>query len=768
MRRGRVSGGAAWTIATGSSQSHAILPVEFGAVLAHPDAPTVPELAGVPPRRRYLVPVVVVGLVCLANLVLLRTELVAAAPANASGRNMAMVRVATADWEAGRVPLDPWLPWQNTGAAMFHQSESTPARITGLLGALTGPDTAYRVLLYLLLALWPAALYLAATVARLDRRVALAAAVLAPLVVSVSGTGYELAAYVWAGRGWFTQLWGMWALPFAWATAWRSLHGRLNPAWAVAAGAATLMLHVGTWPFLAVGVVVCAAVDGRAGAPRRAVRLAVVVGATLAVAASFLVPLLGWISWSNASEYLRRIATIEGVGFWRALWNLVAGECYDAGRVPVLTALVAVGVVVCARRVRTHAGARAALALWAGSLLVYATWTWWHPWFGSLAGGTGSTPPQSIVGVHLSGLVLAATGAEWLFGAATRLLGERAPGIAPAAAATVLAACAVVVLAPAWVERVAYALDAGNLVQAQHTSDRVQGAAVAELLDAARARGPGRVYAGGLVRNRPDVVVGRVPLPAWAVYAGADVIGDLLQTSGLAADPEAQIDPDDPGQLTLYGVRYVIDSGNRTPPFPVVEVASRPGLELWEVSGDSGYTRTIDGLGPPIEADRADLGSAVLHALEKGNSLTRLRTIAYDGAPAGPDTISGMAVPAGGPGRIVTADADPEHGHFGALVDMTRRGYVVAAASVHGRWRVAVDGVDTETDVLAPAFPAVSVDTGRHTVTFDYEPLTAWTAWPAVAGLVILCGVAAVFGRPRSRREVVEGPRHGVGLPREV
>lgn len=736
-------------------------------MLAHPDAPTVPERAGAPPPRHSLVPVVVVGLVCLANLVLLRTELVAAAPANASGRNMAMVRVATADWEAGRVPLDPWLPWQNAGAAMFHQSEATPARLTGLLGAVTGADTAYRVVLYLLLALWPAALYLAARVARLDRRVALAAAVLAPLVVSVSGTGYELAAYVWAGRGWFTQLWGMWALPFAWATAWRSLHGRLNPAWAAGACAATLVLHVGTWPYLAVGAVVFAAVDGASGAARRALRLGVVVAATLAAAAWFLVPLLGWASWSSTSAYLRRIATVEGVSLWRALWNLGAGEVYDAGRIPVLTALVAVGVVVCARRARRHADARAALALWAGSLLVYATWTWWHPWFGSLAGGTGSTPPQSIVGVHLSGLVLAAAGAAWLYSAAARASSGRLPRLTPAATAGLLAACAIAALAPAWVERVAYALTAGRLVQAQNTSDRNQGSAVAELLDAARARGPGRVYAGGLVANRPDVTVGRVPLPAWSVYAGADVIGDVLQTSALAADPETQIDPDDPGQLSLWGVRYVLDADTRTPPFPVVEVASRPGITLWEVTDHPGYTRPIDGLGPPLDADRADIGSAVLHALEKGNALTQLRTIAFDGTPAGPDTIGEMAVSPGGPGQISTADDDPDHGHFGVAVDMTRRGYVVAAVSAHSRWRVTVDGAEAHMDVLAPAFPAVALDKGRHTVTFDYEPVAGWTAWLLVAGLVVLAGVAAGFELGRRRRAAgsrLPGPHPGTTL----
>lgn len=741
---------------------------------AAPDTATVPANAGAAPSPvRGVVPWLVVGLVCLANLVLLRTELVAAAPANASGRNMAMARVATDEWRAGRVPLDPWLPRQNTGAAMFHQSESAPAQITGILGVALGADTAYRVLLYLLLALWPLAVYLAALLAGSGRRVALAAAVLAPLIVSASGAGYELGAYVWAGRGWFTQLWGMWALPFAWATAWRTLNGRLNPAWAVAANAAALALHLATWPFLLLGLVVSALAAGLDGLARRAGRAAVVLAGALVAASAVLVPLAGWLTWSNASAYLRRIAEVEATGFWGSWWALFTGEVYDAGRIPVMTALVVAGLVVCIRESRRGPWARAAIALWLASLSWFAVWSWWQPWSGSLAGGTGSTPPQPLISVHLSGLVLAAIGAARIFVLARRTLGRHMPAVVAAGLTAATAVVAGAVLAPAWVERTAYALAAGRLVEAQHLADRNQGSSVAELLAVARARGPGRVYAGGLVPKRPDVRIGRVPLPAWAVYGGADVVGDVLQTSGLAVDPEARLDPDDSGQLALYGVRYVLDAGDRPPPFPVVALASRPGLTLWEITQEAGYARPVDGLGPPLEMDRSDVAVVTHGVLDEGRALTQLRTVSFAGGPPGPDTITGKSVAAGGPGRVLAADPDPGGGRFGVDVEMTRRGYVVLAASAHGRWQVTVDGVEVRTDVLAPAFPAVALDPGRHTVTFRYLPLTAWRAWLLVLGAVVVAGVAVLFGSRRltagsGSDDVVEGPRHAVGLPREL
>ena len=37
-----------------------------------------------------------------------------------------------------------------------------------------------------------------------------------PLIVSEATLGYEWGSYAWRGYGTWTQLWGMWLLPFAW------------------------------------------------------------------------------------------------------------------------------------------------------------------------------------------------------------------------------------------------------------------------------------------------------------------------------------------------------------------------------------------------------------------------------------------------------------------------------------------------------------------------------------------------------------------------
>ena len=67
-----------------------------------------------------------------------------------------------------------------------------------------------------MLALWPISVFLGARLLSLERWPAAAAALVSPLIVSVTGYGFEHGSYIWAGLGVFTQLWGMWLLPLAW------------------------------------------------------------------------------------------------------------------------------------------------------------------------------------------------------------------------------------------------------------------------------------------------------------------------------------------------------------------------------------------------------------------------------------------------------------------------------------------------------------------------------------------------------------------------
>ena len=141
--------------------------------------------------------------------------------------NDASVHRSMVGWAADRIrdghmPFDGWYPYLSLGASRFHHYQSLPHILTGTV-SLVGGDATFRWSLYLLLAFWPVSVYAGGRLLGLGRWPAAAAALISPLLSSVPGLGYEWGSYVWRGSGTWAQLWGMWALPFAWGLCWQAV-----------------------------------------------------------------------------------------------------------------------------------------------------------------------------------------------------------------------------------------------------------------------------------------------------------------------------------------------------------------------------------------------------------------------------------------------------------------------------------------------------------------------------------------------------------------
>src|SRR6185312_16098374 len=50
-----------------------------------------------------------------------------------------------------------------------------------------------------------------------------AAALISPMLVNVTGYGYEWGSYVWYGSGMWSMLFALWLLPITWGLAWRAI-----------------------------------------------------------------------------------------------------------------------------------------------------------------------------------------------------------------------------------------------------------------------------------------------------------------------------------------------------------------------------------------------------------------------------------------------------------------------------------------------------------------------------------------------------------------
>src|SRR5262249_13995545 len=155
--------------------------------------------------------------------------------------------------------------------SQFHHYQSLPHTLTAYAALLTGAgdQTTYLWTLYLLLALWPIAVYLGARLLEWGPWTAAAAAAVSPLVVSASGYGYEHGSYTFQGYGVYTQLWGMWLAPIAWGLTWRSVNRGRYYAAAALSLALTMAVHFITG-YLAVLIVAVWVLVGGRGLLRRA------------------------------------------------------------------------------------------------------------------------------------------------------------------------------------------------------------------------------------------------------------------------------------------------------------------------------------------------------------------------------------------------------------------------------------------------------------------------------------------------------------------
>ena len=86
-----------------------------------------------------------------------------------------------------------------------------------------------RWTLFALLVTWPISVFWGARLLGLSRTAAATAALLAPLVVSKPGYGFEWGSYVWRGYGLWPQAWGMWLLPIAVGLGSRFIRERRHP-----------------------------------------------------------------------------------------------------------------------------------------------------------------------------------------------------------------------------------------------------------------------------------------------------------------------------------------------------------------------------------------------------------------------------------------------------------------------------------------------------------------------------------------------------------
>ena len=652
--------------------------------------------------------------------------------------NDASVHRSMTQWAADRIreghlPFDGWYPYLSLGASRFHHYQSLPHILTGALSVVLGAAT-FRWSLYLLLAAWPIAVYAGARLLGLSRWPAAAAALISPLLSSAPGLGYEWGSYVWRGSGAWAQLWGMWALPFAWGLSWQAV-ARGRRIWLAALVlAVTICVHLLTGYLALVSLAVFVlAVPGEA--PRRIGRAALVAGGALAASAWMLVPLLTDAGWTVNDAFSRGTFYYDSFGARKVLGWLARGALFDAGRLPVLTALFAVGLVVALVQARRREPARVVVGLGLVALLLFFGRPTLGPALRLLPGSADLFFRRFISGVHLAGIYLMGIGAVWLVHAARAGLRRLTPARIPALVA--VAAASVLLLAPSVVERVRFEQQGGDWIDQQARAQATDGLGYQALVERAATLGPGRIFSELRGPRVASYRIGQVPAYAALLNLQADAVGFTRPTWSLASPAEFRFDPASLPQRGLFGVRYVIWPEDH--PLPSARRIAQAGRHvLWEIP-DVSYLQVVDTVAP-IAADRADLGTQMSSFLSSGLvGAHMVPTVAFGGRPPAAPTLGPGQVPRAPPGTVEDPYARIEDGVFGGTVRMTRPGVVLVSVSYDPRFAATVDGAEVPTQMLAPGVVGIPVGSGTHRVELAYA------AYPYYLELWLV-GLAAILG----------------------
>jgi len=694
-------------------------------------------------------PFTLVALACAFGLVTLRSARLPVIFPNDESVHSLMVTYAMHQFQNGHFPLDGWFPYLSLGSPFLMHYQSSPAIITGLIALVVGAQHAFGWSLYLLLALWPLSVYWGARLLSWDRWTSASAAAMSPLLSSIAGYGFGHEAYLWLGNGIWSQLWGMWVLPLAWGLSWRAISQRKYIFPAMISLGLTIAFHFLT-AYLA-GLTVILWVLLRPTQFVRRIKFAALISIGAVMATLWVtLPLVIYGRWNAANEF--EVGTIydNSYGARQVLSWLVRGQLFDdpftGSRLPVITIFAAVGLVVCIFRFRRDERARALVAVWVMSLLLYFGRPTLGPIINLLPGNDQLLLHRYVMGVQLGGLFLAGVGMTWvahLLTLATKryrpALMQRLPTKRTAVAALSLVAIAiiVVVLFPAWDDTGHYDYANAASISAQQIDDTVEGAQLQVLTNLVKQYNNGRVYAGLYSNWGHSFTVGQVPVCVYLTNIGIDAVGFSLRTSSLMTDPEAYFNETNLGDYEALGIHYLILPAGHAPSVPATLIEQSGPFLLWKV-GLPGLIQVVDSTAP-ITANESDLGSQTRFFLQSdlpGEGI--YPTIAFDGGQAAAPTLSPTAHFSTRAGSVIAEKDDLGEGEVHATVVANRTAVVLLKSSFDPGWTVTVDGIPAKTEMLAPALVGVTVGPGRHIVVFQYQAYPDYPLLFAIALLTLL------------------------------
>jgi len=310
----------------------------------------------------------------LFTAIALLPELTVAVPSNNDdATHFLLIQRASDALANGENVLDHWVPQLELGFPWFIYYQPLPALVVVFLHralfGLVDLLTVFNVVRYVLLVGLPLTVFWSLRRMGVAAAGAAMAAAASPLLSGDFRYGFDYDSYIWRGFGMYTQLAAMHLSFVTVAIAWSSLRSkkRSGIVWLALALAALVLTHLIYAYMMAItlGVIALVGAESRADIPRRLARLAL-AGVPAALLSAWLwLPFIAQPAFLGASPYLQT-EKYDSYGAAAIVGWLVTGDLMDHGRLPVITALVALGVAAAVVLRRTSL-ARTALAIGVGT-----------------------------------------------------------------------------------------------------------------------------------------------------------------------------------------------------------------------------------------------------------------------------------------------------------------------------------------------------------------------------------------------------------------
>ena len=660
--------------------------------------------------------------------------------------HFAMVERMVQAAERGENPLDCWSPEWSFGYPMLRVYQTLPHAMVAvayfLLGKTVPLMTVFVWVRFLAVVLLPLSFFGAARLLELGPPVGAAAALLAPLISTSGLYGLEYGSYVWAGSGLFPQAVATHFLLLTIGFAFRALGGGKRLQLTGVLLGLTFLCHFVYGYIGAVSICLLAVMPGSPARALRIRRTAWVAVTAFLLAAFQLAPLFLDGAWINHSRWEPAWKWDSFGGGQVAQW-LVTGELLDHGRLPVLTLLALLGVLLAFRESRAakmDPSRRFVLfgaALW---ILMFCGRPFWGPLVWLLGVSPDMQMHRLIGGVHVFLLLAAALGLAGLW----RELSRRKL-LAAIPLATAL------LLYPMVRERAKYLQNNAEWGRANLAAYAGARAAIDATVSRLKERG-GRVYPGLAASWGGRFKVGDLPFFAFLSVRQVPTVAFLYHSMVLTGDLMPRFNEWNADQYRLFAIRTVVAPAGLQTPVPAFWTpAEQIGrFQIYRVP-DTGYFDLVDV--PTAARVTRDSFYEVNDRWLASDWVSRRDHLWLDwngDAPSGmPRLAGGGALPAapvsgGAPGRILSERQDGEV--YEAEFEAARASYVLFKMTWHPNWKATIDGAPVASVMLSPGFLAAPVAAGRHRIVCRYE------SGGLKAGLAIL-GLAMILAVGRIRRQ---------------